>query len=904
MTEKSDRWNKFKFKIILLGLFLIIVPPSMNESFAQTSYLAVEFPKYEIKTSGVDMILVKIFGEGESSTENRKVAIIITLPDGTKDSHGIFSASNGYFELLYPITKTSQEGQYTVFASFETKILNQISFDVTKIHPFEEIKTPTYIPSSSITPSSTFKKFHSDEFGLTFSYPSNWIIDESENKKMIIFADILKVNSNRGAIAEINYDEVIGNLATNQIAKKLEELVTDITSDRLVEGTLNVVERKIIKVDDGTNYYFVTQLRIQSPNDSNKIYQSTQIHSVLISEDKKIIFTTIEILPGDYSKVKPVADKIISSLVLDKVIQKQESVVTSPTITEKKENTIIEQTKPIEEKIIQNNIQEEKIIETKIITPQKEDDLESGVGGAVFLILILMIIFAIIFKLRKKKSNKQKTVYIKNQNIQNKPKSNTKNTTGNITFGSTIPKQTQGSPIKNSAKIIKDEKVVSTTPNFEIIKKPIKKTIEQTQSKSPPIKEKNGGKSSKDENFETLNKNPCPKCGITPTAENIESIFGMRINGGKSIRQSHCRKCRNSNSINKKNESKTDEIYSNDQDSNSYVELGDLTSESLAIIEKRPNGVLESEIKKLLSISNEKWDLIIPKLLSLDSISDEVIKREGIPVNRILKIDKTETKETKNKVEKINQNNLEEINQLISEALIIIRKNAPGVYITALSRELNISKYELDELIPRLLRIEDIIKEVEMVDGVSRTIIRSTNESSSLTKNADKIRNEIRDIENDAKNRIEKENIQKHSSQTKESSSHNDEIKDITQKMVAEHVRWKYNIHKKLKIELIDSYLKHKSMKKVYNEFSIYTKQKIRLHLVTNMRLPPKLKEIEQSGGLHSDPTCSITIALYAVDYYNWDGDGDENKIIELAKFISKYLQTDVKLNNIFEGNQ
>ena len=93
---------------------------------------------------------------------------------------------------------------------------------------------------------------------------------------------------------------------------------------------------------------------------------------------------------------------------------------------------------------------------------------------------------------------------------------------------------------------------------------------------------------------------------------------------------------------------------------------------------------------------------------------------------------------------------------MISEALIIIRKNAPGVYITALSRELNISKYELDELIPRLLRIEDIIKEVEMVDGVSRTIIRSTNESSSLTKNAYKIRNEIRDIENDAKNIIEK----------------------------------------------------------------------------------------------------------------------------------------------------
>ena len=84
-----------------------MILPLTVQSFAQTSYLAVEQPEYEIKTSGEDMILVKIYGEGESGVENRKVAIIITLPDGTKDSHGIFSTSNGYFELLYPIHDAS-----------------------------------------------------------------------------------------------------------------------------------------------------------------------------------------------------------------------------------------------------------------------------------------------------------------------------------------------------------------------------------------------------------------------------------------------------------------------------------------------------------------------------------------------------------------------------------------------------------------------------------------------------------------------------------------------------------------------------------------------------------------------------------------------------------------------------
>ena len=122
--------------------------------------------------------------------------------------------------------------------------------------------------------------------------------------------------------------------------------------------------------------------------------------------------------------------------------------------------------------------------------------------------------------------------------------------------------------------------------------------------------------------------------------------------------------------------------------------------------------------------------------------------------------------------------------------------------------------------------------------------------------------------------------------------------------MVAEHIHWKTNINKKLKIELIDSYLKHKSMQKVFDEFPGYTKQKIRLHLMTNIRLPPKLKEIESSGGLHSNPTCSIVIALYAADHYNWDNNGEEAQIIELAKSISKYLQTDQNLNNSFEGRK
>ena len=272
--------------------------------------------------------------------------------------------------------------------------------------------------------------------------------------------------------------------------------------------------------------------------------------------------------------------------------------------------------------------------------------------------------------------------------------------------------------------------------------------------------------------------------------------------------------------------------------------------------------------------------MIIPELITVSTISHENIKREGVLINRILKIKENTIKETQN-VPK-NTKNIEEINQLISEALVIIRKNSPGVYASVLENQLNISEYEFKELLPRLERIEDIIKEKKTVNGIPRTILRSSQNQKSESS------------ETKQKPKIDRSQKPKQDNQ----------IKDITYKMVAEHIHWKTNINKKLKIELIDSYLKHKSMQKVFDEFPGYTKQKIRLHLMTNIRLPPKLKEIESSGGLHSNPTCSIVIALYAADHYNWDNNGEEAQIIELAKSISKYLQTDQNLNNSFEGRK
>ncbi len=888
----------------------------ITESFAQTSYLSVEKNEYEIKTSGEDMILVKIYGEGESGKENKKVAIIITLPDGTKDNHGIFSTSEGYFELLYPITKTSQEGQYIVFASFDTKILNQVSFEVKKVHPFEEIKRSTYAPSSSISPSTIFDEFHSDEFGLTVFYPSNWIIEESENKKMIIFADVLNVYSNRGAIVEVDYEKLIGNLSTkNQIAKKFKEVVTDVTSERLIEGTLNVIERKIIDVGDNTNYYFTTQLQVEKLNDPTQTYKSIQLHNFLVSKDKKIIFTTIEILPGDFSKVKPVADKIMSSLVLDEIIKKQEPIIASPIITEKKETPIIEQTKQIEKTTIQNNIEDKTIVEAKNETPIKKDNSGSNASGSIFLILILIIILAIIIKLRKTKSKKVKRTNFKNQYVQNRPKDTPSTSSSSITFGSAIPKQSQGSPIVNKARFINEDKNILQNQNKdETIKNQIKQAI------PTPMESKNNNSVCKGKCKEFavkkvqglgrygsgqvhcqicdvwLDHKGCHKKDLTPAEEDS---LGIRCNccnyqvRSKPRNKVYKEKLRDSQKEPIKIVNQKEPIERTNQN------RPKLTSENIeGFINSRnltTSQPYRSVLMKFIKLANQFPDESILKVFETRFIIG--IKSKNTARNQRSIIENFENylklknsqdgQDIPNEITSSNESLIDTntINQLISDALVIIRKDSTGIYEDVLRNELNISENEFKQILPKLLRLEGMVEESEdWGDGISKKILRS-----------------IKIIEKSTPTKIKKETVKKNTE-----SKQDKEIKDITYKMVAEHVRWKYNIDKKLKIELIDSYLKHKSMKKVYDEFSIHTKQKIRIHLTTDIRLPPKLKEIEK-GGLHSNPSCSTTIALYTTDYYDWENnpsDENEEKIIDLAKSISNYLRSDINMNNIFEGKK
>ena len=231
--------------------------------------------------------------------------------------------------------------------------------------------------------------------------------------------------------------------------------------------------------------------------------------------------------------------------------------------------------------------------------------------------------------------------------------------------------------------------------------------------------------------------------------------------------------------------------------------------------------------------------------------------------------------------------NIDEINESISEALIIIRKNSSGVYKKILEQKLMMTEEEFEKFLPKLLRIEGIVEEEDGHSNIflkfiekndERVIQKQTIEQKTEYENTDWV--------------VEKEKIQREQAP---------EIEKIIIQMIQNHLRWKKNINKELKRNVISEFIEVRSLEKVYEIHPSYTAERIKAHLITDLRLPKELKILENEGGLHPNLICSLAIALYATDYFHWDGKKeDEEKVTDLAISISKYLNSNNRLNNIF----
>ena len=253
------------------------------------------------------------------------------------------------------------------------------------------------------------------------------------------------------------------------------------------------------------------------------------------------------------------------------------------------------------------------------------------------------------------------------------------------------------------------------------------------------------------------------------------------------------------------------------------------------------------------------------------------------------------------------QMSAEKMNRLIADALFLIRKNSVGIYEKVLLEELKITGIEYKIIRSKIVRLEDIVEENEDWDeGVPKMALKSITSNNGNISDEYRLKQEIKEIKKQSSERIEKEKIKKQSSERIEKEKiqkeNAPEIEKITTKMVEEYLHWKHSIIKQLKFTVIGEYQKYRSLSKIYELHPNDTKERIRRHVITDLRLPTELKILENEGGLHPNPICSIIIALYATDYFHWDRENkNEKDIIKLAKNISRYLQSDIKLNRLFQ---
>ena len=183
----------------------------------------------------------------------------------------------------------------------------------------------------------------------------------------------------------------------------------------------------------------------------------------------------------------------------------------------------------------------------------------------------------------------------------------------------------------------------------------------------------------------TLNQNPCPKCGIIPNIEDIESVFGMRQSDGRSIRQSYCKKCRSS-----------------------PLPVGNNLVE---------NGEEESRKERLRKIKEKR--------LLKEAEREKEREQRGREIEE----------EAKLVAQKNKEDSLDELNKLISLSLKIIRENPAGIDQRTLMKKLETSEENFERVLPRILRLRNISREVKLVNGVYNYIIEEV-ESSVITESS------------------------------------------------------------------------------------------------------------------------------------------------------------------------
>ena len=277
---------------------------------------------------------------------------------------------------------------------------------------------------------------------------------------------------------------------------------------------------------------------------------------------------------------------------------------------------------------------------------------------------------------------------------------------------------------------------------------------------------------------------------------------------------------------------------------------------------KKNNALKNTNIVRPLSDKTDsKYLQNSPAQTDIDALKNTNIVR---PLS-----DKTDSKYLQNSPA---QTDIDVLNWRIGEALRLMKSNPDGIYLSDVRRLLEIPQESMPSIITRLVRIEGVSKKNIVYKEVLQDVLFSYKVNEIEGKESKDEINEHRSTD-DTKQESKpykdtQESILKKSSTDKMVQ----DIGTLAQQMVNEHIANKTEIQKHLRQRLTKEFVELRSMSKVIKNNSEVTKDAIKQHVRTSMRLPLELKRLENEGNLHPNPDCSLQIALFAVNYYEWDG--------------------------------
>ncbi len=300
-----------------------------------------------------------------------------------------------------------------------------------------------------------------------------------------------------------------------------------------------------------------------------------------------------------------------------------------------------------------------------------------------------------------------------------------------------------------------------------------------------------------------------------------------------------------------------------------------LVEEALDLVKSHPDGIYMKDLKSLLNASAVKMDGIATRFRRMTNMTVTEVRRDGQRPDLLFKYARLPTEDTFKPSPHTDTTSASRFNQLVEEALDLVKSHPDGIYMKDLKSLLNASAVKMDGIATRFRRMTNMTVTEVRRDGQRPDLL------FKYAKHQAECIPESRPEVELAENAIGKDIP---STQVKNS------LEELAQQMLDEYYASQKTIDKDLQKKLTVEFLRVGSVNAMVKKYPNIPKETIKIHIRTPLRLPKKLRALNEDG-LHTDPQISLQIALFAVNRHDWDSDdGDTEDVLQTAEGISRHL--------------